>query len=109
MDKRYNLSSPPDTIKVREIPSAIREKGEEIISYINNLENSRITNSFSDINELIKFLYLTNNSEIGSGIYIKDINNSYWLGIANIKEIPTDLELKNNIRITLNNNSYRLK
>ena len=49
MKNNYNPEYPLDNIKVREIPSVIRNKGEQIINYFKDIENSRVTNSFSNI------------------------------------------------------------
>lgn len=107
MKNNYNPEYPLDNIKVREIPSVIRNKGEQIINYFKDIENSRVTNSFSNISELINFLFITNNIDLNSGIYIK--NDNYWIGVSTIDELPTNIEKEKDLRLTINSNSYSLK
>lgn len=103
----YNPASPTDNLKVKEVPGAIRKKGEELYNYIGDLESERVKNNFENINENLNVVYLLNNAEVNSGIYIK--HEDQWLGINTIEKLPILNEIENGKRITIGKNSYQFK
>lgn len=105
--RNYNPDFPNDTIKIKDIGKIIREKGQELYNFINSIEEDRVTNDLSNLDDLIKFAFLNKNLECDSGIYIK--NDDYWIGISTIPSLPDNIIPENNLRFSFNNNSYQFK
>lgn len=100
--KRYNQNYPLDTIKVSEIPQAIRIKADMIMEDINTLENDRVSNDLGTVDEKVKVVFL-NNSYVDSGLYIK--LNDNWVGCGNIPSNVFGLA-ETGQRITIDKQSY---
>lgn len=100
--ENYDENYPLDTIKVSEMPSAIRTVAKNVINHIDALEQDRVSNDLTSVDEKIKIVFL-NNSYIPSGLYMKVDNN--WIGCANIQNNyfgTTDIGK----RITIDKQSY---
>lgn len=100
--QKYDKNYPLDTIKVSEIPQAIREKANMIMEDINSLENDRVSNDLGTVDEKIKVVFL-NNSYVESGLYMK-LNDS-WIGCGNIPANGFGLA-EDGQRITIDKQSY---
>lgn len=107
LDKNYPL----DTIAIRELPQAIRQKGENIIEYIKNIEEYRSSNLFSTSLNLFpdyRFLFIHSNSSIPAGLYFKTPDS--WVGYSNYSFIPQNsTNIKEGTRVTYGYQTYELK
>lgn len=103
----FNPNTPTNGIVIKNIPEEIRKKANEIINVLKEIEKDRLTDSFSNIDELIKFAFLVNNGLVGSGLYMKP--KDMWIGCTNINSFPQDVKLENDMRITFDNQSYVFK
>ena len=104
---KYNPDFPTNTTLVKDIPSAIRQKGTELYEYINELEGFRVSNSLAKINEQVKLTFIAGNAEIPNGIYIKI--KDCWYGFNHVDLVSCEGKPTNNLRVTLNNKSYEYK
>ena len=106
-----DLNYPLDTIAIKDLPNAIREKGKNIIEYVKNIEEYRSSNLFSTSLNLFpdyKFLFIHSNSSVPAGLYFKTPDS--WIGYSNYSFIPQTTEnIPEGTRVTYGYQTYELK
>lgn len=105
----YNDESPINTIVLKDVPKAIRDKGKNILNVMAMIENSRTSNSIKDTVEKfpqMSHIFIRGNKDIPLGLYTKtNDEDNLWVGNNNFDFI-TDTPGVNGIRKTINGKSF---
>jgi hypothetical protein len=106
----YNPAYPANGTIIKNIPEAIRYKGEEVINVINLLENKRVSQTLEEVTQLfpdIKSIFIQGNGQLPDGFYNK--RGDSWVGIGNFNYLPADASTySEGQRMTIENKSYEL-
>lgn len=107
----YDKSFPADTTLIKDIPSSIRKKGEELYYLIKDIEEHRSTASIKtsiDTYPYLNELFVKDNTDIPRGLYFN--HNNYWVGYNDYEYLPTDITgIEIGKRITLDSQTFELK
>lgn len=106
----YNQESPSDLTLIKNLPEAIRNKGNEVINLLIALENSKISSNINNVLEnfpFVKSIFLQGNGKIPDALYNK--RGDSWVGIGNFNYLPIANENnKEGDRVVIHNKVYEL-
>ena len=107
----YDKNYPSNTILIKDLPEAIRQKGEQVVSLIKDIEEQKSTSNIKSAIEnfpYLNVLFVKENNNIPKGIYFN--NNNYWVGYNDYEFLPTDITgIEIGKRITLDNQTFELR
>lgn len=111
VDLMYDANFPPNTILVKDFPNAVRKKGEQLKTLIDKIESNRTSSSIANAKKTFDYnmVFITENTEIPSGMYLNDTANNRWIGCSDFSTLPTTDSLEIGTRITIYNKTYELK
>lgn len=108
---KYDNNFPLNTTLIKDVPAAIRHKGEELYNLIVSIETDRTTSSIkSTINKypFMNRLFVNENTDLPQGIYYN--TNGYWIGYSDFTSLPTEISSVDiGRRITIENQTFELK
>lgn len=112
VDLIYDANYPPNSILVKDFAEVVRKKGEQLKTVIDKIESNRTSASIANAKKTFDYnmVYITENSEIPTGIYVNDKDNNRWIGCNNFSILPSNVEiLEVGTRITIYNKTYELR
>lgn len=108
--KPYDPNYPSNSTLIKDIPNAIRTKGEQLLGTIDNIEKARTNvNVSSAIAEFphLKTVFVDGSTDIPSGMYIKQLNT--WIGYDNYDRMPGSIDLLEvNQRVTIDDKTFEI-